>query len=327
MLVALKAGDNVREYKIVEPMGQGGFSQTFKAAGPDGKLVILKFPDANLIGDMATYERFRREFAAGQKLDHPAIPRAFALEESPDGMFLVQEFVEGKSLRACIDDRAPLPLDMALSIARQLAGALDYLHSSGVYHRDLKPENVIVGPDGRVHIIDFGSALLEGSRRVTWRFGSDALGTPDYMSPEQIQGKRGDARTDVYALGIIMYEMLTGTVPFRGDNPLAVMNQHLTATPEAPHKLQPSIPPGLEAVVLKAIRRSPDERYLSAGALLHDLEHYGELDLSQFRLGPEAAARGMLTTSQIIVGSAIIFFAFLAVVALIILIVFLVQHR
>lgn len=327
MCVMFKAGDMVLEYKILEPIGQGGFSQAYKAIGPDGKPVILKFPDAFLIGDPATYERFRREFAAGQKLNHPAIPRTIAMKEAPEGVFLVQEFVEGRSLRAFIAERAPMPVDEAVSIGVQLAGVIGYLHSNGVYHRDLKPENIIVDPDGHVHIIDFGSALMEGSRRVTWRYGSNAMGTPDYMAPEQIQGKRGDARTDVYALGMILYELLTGTVPFQGDNALSVMNQHLTATPESPRSIRLSIPPEVEAIVLKAIRRDPDERYQSAREMEHDLEHYKDLDLSGFRFGPEKAAGGLLTSRQILIRSGIVFLAFLAFTVLILLVVYIFRHR
>jgi serine/threonine protein kinase len=325
--MTFKSGDTVCGYKIIKPLSKGGFSQIYKASDLDGKPVILKFPDTSLIGDLATYERYRREFAIGQKLNHPAIPRAITRVKSPDGEFLVLEYVEGKSLRTYIGDNAPLLLNEALSIADQLVEVVDYLHVHEVYHRDLKPENIIIGFDGKIHIIDFGSALLEGSRRVTWRLGSDAFGTPDYMAPEQIQGKRGDARTDVYALGIILYEMLTGTVPFRGDNALSVMNQHLTANPVSPRKLQPSIPPGVEAIVLKSIRRNPEERYQSASELRHDLMHFADLDLSQFPLEPEPAAGGMLTDRQIWVRTILVLFSFLVIVALIVLIVFLVKNR
>ncbi len=321
-----KPGDIISGYKIIKPLSKGGFSQIYKASDPQGNPVILKFPDPSLIGDIATYERYRREFAIGQKLDHPAIPKAIARVESPEGEFLVLEYVEGNSLRAYISDNAPLSLKETLSIAEQLAEVLDYLHAHGVYHRDMKPENIIIG-DGKIHILDFGSALLEGTRRVTWRFGGDAFGTPDYMAPEQIQGKRGDARTDIYALGIILYEMLTGAVPFHGDNALAVMNQHLTANPIPPRKLVPSIPLGVEAIILKSIRRNPDERYQSAGTLLHDLKNFENLDLSQFQLEPEPAARGMLTDRQIWVRSILVFIVFLAVAALIVLIVYLMKHR
>jgi serine/threonine protein kinase len=322
-----KPGDTVSGYGIIKPLSKGGFSQIYKASDPDGKHVILKFPDPSLIGDLATYERYRREFAIGQKLNHPAIPKAIRRVESPDGEFLVLEYVEGKSLRNYIGENAPLPLSETLSIADQLSEVVEYLHAHGVFHRDLKPENIIIGPDGKIYIVDFGSALLEGTRRVTWRFGGNAFGTPDYMAPEQIQGKRGDARTDVYALGIILYEMLTGTVPFSGDNALSVMNQHLTANPIPPRKLQPSIPPGIEAIILKSIRRNPDERYQSASALRHDLKHYADLDLSQFPISPEPAVGGMLTDRQILLRSILVFIAFLVIVALIVLIVYLIKHR
>jgi serine/threonine protein kinase len=322
-----KPGETVGEYTIVDSVGQGGFGHIFKARGPDGKLVILKFPEVSLLGDPATYERFRREVAVGQRLDHSAIPRVIAMKESREGTFLVLEYVEGKTLRRYIWEKAPLPLDEALSIACQLAVTLDYLHAHGISHRDLKPENIIIGPDGRIHIIDFGSALLRGTRRVTWGLGGNVLGTPDYMAPEQIQGKRGDARTDIYALGIILYELLTGTVPFHGDNALSVMNQHLTATPAPPRSLRAEIPPGVEAIVLKAIRRNPDSRYQMAGELTHDLEHYAELDLSKFPTGPEPALAGTLTPRQVLVQSLLIILAFLAFLVLILAIVYLLQHR
>ena len=327
MLMMFKESEIVCGYKILECLCKGGFSQIYKASDPDGKPVILKFPYLSLISDPVTYERFRREFAIGQKLNHPAIPKAINLVESSDGLFLVLNYIEGKSLRAFISDNAPLHLNEALSIADQLVEAVDYLHAHGVCHRDLKPENIIIGPDGRLHIIDFGSSLLEGSRRVTWRFGSDTFGTPDYMAPEQIQGKRGDVRTDVYALGIILYELLTGTVPFHGDNALSVMNQHLTAVPISPRKLQSSIPPEIEAIILKSIRRNPDERYQSASELLNDLKHFADIDLSQFPQGPEPKSTGILTDRQIWIGTFLIFIVFIILTALIALVTYLMQRH
>lgn len=321
-----KEGEIVCGYKILECLGKGGFSQIYKASDPDGKPVILKFPDLSLISDPATYERFRREFAIGQKLDHPAIPRAINLVESSEGLFIVLNYIEGKSLRSFINDNAPLPLNKALSIADQLVELVDYLHAHGVCHRDLKPENIIIGSSGELHIIDFGSSLLEGTRRVTWRFGSDTFGTPDYMAPEQIQGKRGDVRTDVYALGIILYELLTGTVPFHGDNALSVMNQHLTANPLSPRKLQSSIPLEIEAIVLKSIRRNPDERYQFASELRNDLKHFADIDLSQFLTDPERKSTGVLTDSQIWIGTILLSIAFLILISLILLVVYIMQR-
>lgn len=324
-----KAGDLICDYKILGLLAQGGFSQIYKANAPDGTLVILKFPDVALLGDLATYERFRREVSIGQKLKHPAIPRAISFNEGSDCVFLVLEFIEGIPLRTYISEHAPLPLSEVLSLADQLAGTIEYLHANGVYHRDLKPENIIIGPDGKIHILDFGSALLEGSRRVTWRWASNTFGTPDYMAPEQIQGKRGDSRTDVYALGMIIYELLTGTLPFQGDNALAVMNQHLTAIPVSPRTIQSSIPPGIDAVVLKSIRRDTEERYQTIREFRYDLQHFSELDLSRFRLEPEPSSTGggVLTNRQIWVRSILIFIGFLVGAALLVLVAHLMQHR
>lgn len=324
-----KEGDLVCDYKITGLLAQGGFSQIYKANAPDGNPVILKFPEVSLLGDLATYERFRREVSIGRTLNHPAIPRAISFKENADCVFLVLEFVEGISLRTYISEHAPLPVQTALSFADQLAEALVYLHTNGVYHRDLKPENIIVGPDNKIHILDFGNALLEGSRRVTWRWASNTFGTPDYMAPEQIQGKRGDSRTDVYALGMIVYEMLTGTLPFQGDNALSVMNQHLTANPTSLRTLRPSIPPALDAVVLKSIRRDSDERYQSVNTFRYDLQHFPNLDVSQFQLDPEPAITvgGVLTNRQIWVRSILVFIGFLVAAALIVLVVYLIHHR
>jgi serine/threonine-protein kinase len=310
----------------MEPIGSGGLSQNYKARSPDGTFVTLKFPSTELVGDPATYERFLRELKIGQKLSHPAIPRALSINENKTGPCLALEYIEGKSLRKLLLDGAPLSLEQSLDFISQLAEVVSYLHSHGVYHRDLKPENIIVDSHGKIHIVDFGIALLQGARRVTWQNLSDALGTPDYMAPEQIQGKRGDTRTDLYALGIILYEMQTGSVPFHGDNALAVMHQHLTATPPLPRQSNPEIPPNLEAIIMKAVRKNPKERYQSAGAFLADIKNYQEQDVSQFPHGPEQVG-GMVTNRQIWILAGSIAFGFVAIVALIIIIAFLIHSR
>src|SRR5208337_1426795 len=322
-----KTGDLIGKYTIIEFLGQGGFSQIYKASDPDGTLVILKIPDVSVLGELATYARFRREVAVVQMLHHPAIPRVITFNEGTDCASHVLEYIEGPSLRTYISENTPLSLNEVLSLAEQLADIIGYLHSNGVCHRDLKPENIIVGSDGKIHLLDFGSALLEGSWRVTWRWGLNGFGTTDYMAPEQIQGKRGDSRTDVYALGMIVYEMLTGTLPFHGDNALSVMNQHLTAIPTSPRKFQPSIPPGIEAVILKSIRRDTDERYQHVSEFRYDLKHFAELDLSQFHLDPEPATGGLLTNRQIWVRSILVFVAFLVIAALLVIAGYLIKHR
>ena len=321
-----KKGEFVYGYEIIEPLGTGAICQTYKAIGPNGKFVTMKFPSLAMVGDASTYERFLREAKIGKQLVHPAIPRTIALFENCEAPCLILEFIEGQTLRSILADHAPFSLEEASWITRQLASALTYLHNHGVYHRDLKPENVLLDSTGRVHIIDFGIALLEGARRVTWRNLSDVLGTPDYISPEQIQGKRGDARSDLYALGIMFYEMMTGATPFSGDNPTEVMNSHLTTTPVPPSKLNPAIHPNIEAIIQKTIRKNPKERYQTAEEFLNDLKNYKELNISDFPRDKEKVT-GVVTSRQIWVLSGIIGFIFLAVMGIIVIIGLMGHHR
>ena len=321
-----KKGEFVYGYEIIEPLGTGAICLTYKAIRPNGKFVTMKFPSLAMVGDASTYERFLREAKIGKQLVHPAIPRTIALFENCEAPCLILEYIEGQTLRSILADHAPFSLEEASWITRQLASALTYLHNHGVYHRDLKPENVLLDSTGRVHIIDFGIALLEGARRVTWRNLSDVLGTPDYISPEQIQGKRGDARSDLYALGIMFYEMMTGATPFSGDNPTEVMNSHLTTTPAPPSKLNPAIHPNIEAIIQKTIRKNPKERYQTAEEFLNDLKNYKELNISDFPRDKEKVT-GVVTSRQIWVLSGIIGFIFLAVIGIIVIIGLMGHHR
>ena len=216
-----------------------------------------------------------------------------------------------------------IPVDLAIDWGHQLAEALDYLHSQGIIHRDLKPENVLVTSSDSLKVMDFGTALMAGARRLTWKHVSEGLGTPDYMSPEQVQGERGDARSDIYSWGVVMYEMLTGRVPFEGDNWLAVMAGHLQGTPTPPRRLRPDIPPPLESVVLHAMRRRPENRYQNVGELLLDLDNLDGLDPSAYDVSPEPPLGGMAALarrSRTWVLAAVIAISFLALAALIVVI-------
>jgi serine/threonine protein kinase len=261
----LTPGAQVGEYRLVQPLGQGGMACSWLARGPAGEDVVLKFPDPTQLGDPVAFERFRREMAIGQRLHHPAIPKALAIREDGRPPYLVMEYVQGELLSDVLRRRGRLPWDEAVALLRQLLDALAYIHAQGVCHRDLKPENLLVTPDGRLQIIDFGIALLDGRPRVTWRGFSGLAGTPQYMAPEQIRGERGGPQSDVYAAGAILYEMLTGRPPFTGDNPLAVMHQALHADPVPVSRLVP-VPPGADAVLARALCRDKAQRFPSAEA-------------------------------------------------------------
>ena len=284
----LTTGQRLDHYEIIAHLGGGAFSEAYEARDTrDGRLVVLKCPDPALLGDQAAFERFRREIAIGRLLDHPNIQRALDGGETRSVPYLVLEYVDGERFRDFLEREGPLPPAEAVGYARQLAGALEYAHARRVYHRDLKPENVLITPDHQLKIIDFGIAFMAGARRLTWRWLSTTVGTPDYMAPEQIQGGRGDARTDTYALGAMLYEMLAGRPPFQGDNALAIMNQHLNATPAPPSRYAKAVAPGLDGIVLRALRKDPSQRYQSAAELSADLDRYERLRREDFLLGDD----------------------------------------
>jgi len=295
-----QAGDMIDHYVVIDSLGEGAYAETYKAKDTaSGDTVVLKMPNPNLFADPGLFQRYRRESDIARKLNHPGVQRGMDGGQSRSEPYLVLEYIEGDNLRRVMrSGPAILPIDTALEWGRQLAEALAYLHQAGIVHRDLKPENVLVTTDGRLKIADFGTAMLEGARRLTWKHLSEALGTPDYMSPEQIQGERGDARSDIYAWGVMMYEMLTGKVPFRGDNWLAVMAGHLGENPVPIHKLRPDVPPALEAVVMHAMRRQPAHRYQTADALVADLDHLDQVNPDAYDLSAEPAMGGMASINS-----------------------------
>ncbi|HLZ30769.1 MAG TPA: serine/threonine-protein kinase [Chloroflexota bacterium] len=308
------------KYEILEVLGHGGMNDAYKALDHEtGRMVVLKVPFASLIGDPATFSRYQRELEIGKRLHHPNIQQLVEEGRLDGGIapYLVLEFVDGTLLREYLREHAPLPVDEALNIAVQLAGALQYCHENGVVHRDLKPENVLIEQDGTVKLVDFGIALLKGARRLTFRRLSSGFGTPDYMAPEQVQGDRGDARTDLYAVGVMLYEMLTGEVPYQGDSPLAVMSQRVTTDAPLLRARRPELPPALEAVVWRALRREPAERYQSMADLRHDLGHLDEVNIPVYPTdtgGARLVSRENLVNAGIVV-AVLVFIAALGFVA------------
>ena len=318
---ALHAGARIGAYVVERDLATGGMGNVYLGRDASGKQVILKFPFISMLGDPAVFERYQRELQIGHLLHHPRVQHLLDTGEFDGYPFMVLEYVEGETLRAYLRAHAPLSITESLHILDELCQAVAYCHALGVFHRDLKPENIIITPAGDPSIIDFGIALLRGARRITWSGFSATVGTPDYMAPEQIQGKRGDGRVDIYALAAMGYEFLSGHPPFEGDNPLEVMGQHLYADLSPLDRVAPTVPPTLSAVITKGLQRDPDDRYQSVEDFRQALLHYATEPLPVMPTPPKHAIaprlRQTLVSSAIILGiiGAIVLLGVLAQVA------------
>ncbi|MDR3645714.1 MAG: serine/threonine-protein kinase [Clostridia bacterium] len=280
-----EAGTIVGErYQIIKALGHGGFAETYLAQDlKEDKKVALKLPDLSQLGDPAIYERFRRELSIGKLLQHPDLTVAIDYSEgSPP--YLVFNYLEEETLAKLLDDKRLFPIGQTVEMVACLLDALSYCHSKGVYHRDIKPENLMVGRDGHLKIIDFGIAVMSNSPRVTWRGFSGLIGTPEYMSPEQIKGERGNEKSDIYAVGCLLYHMIAGYPPFSGDNPMTIMYQHLTSSPKPLNEIRPDIHPGIWACVCHAMRRRKAERYDTALEMAEDLRSLDKVDLKYIKM-------------------------------------------
>jgi serine/threonine protein kinase len=245
-----------------------------------GKPVAIKVPHPEMESDPVFFDRFNRERDIGKSLDHPAVMKVFP-DDDRSQIYMVMEWVDGRLLRKILDEKKVLPPERAVKIAIGICDALSYIHSHGVVHRDLKPENIMVDDNDSVKLIDFGIAGQAGARRLTFAKLSQVMGTPEYISPEQVKGKRGDGRSDVYALGVMLYEMLTGKAPFQGPNPFAIMNDRLLNNPIPPREIDPNISPELQEIIYRAIERDPKNRYANAHEMKLDLEHPEKVGVSE----------------------------------------------
>jgi serine/threonine protein kinase len=270
----LQIGDQFDQYQILDHIAKGGMSDIYRAYDlVNRRDVAIKIPDASIMGDPAQFERFQRELEVLNTLDHPAILKGLGSGRYNRIPYLVTAFLDGKSLRDVVSEGAPLPPEQAVEIVRKIADGMAYCHANGIVHRDLKPENIILSADGQPVIMDFGLALTKKAHRVTYSNLSSTMGTPDYMAPEQIEGQRGDQRTDIYALGTMLFEMLAGQTPFTGDSNLAVMAQRMNKPAPRLDRLQPGISTGLAAVVSRCLQHDPARRYPDMAALGAALEH------------------------------------------------------
>ena len=295
-MTSLQAGEQLDAYRLESIVAHSGMATIYRATDMHtGQQVAIQVPHMELESDPLFFERFRREEDIGQRMDHPGVVKVFPAEKS--SVYLVMEWAEGKLLRELLQEQARFSTERALRIALQICDALDYIHNHGVVHRDLKPENIMVDAEDNVKLLDFGIAANAGARRLTFGKLSPTMGTPDYISPEQVRGKRGDCRSDVYALGVMLYEMLTGQVPFQGDNPLVVMNARLQYDPESPRTIDPGISAQLESILFRVLQRDPKQRYASARAMAHDLRNPEQVSpVSSERPGEQPRKlRGWLT--------------------------------
>ena len=288
------AGKMLGNYRVVERIGRGGMAAVYKAYQPAlERHVAIKVIHQQLTADDAQFlKRFQREARAVATLRHPNIVQVFDFGTQDDVSYMVMEYLEGHTLKAELNALAgrgeTMPLAEVARIFEAVADALDYAHRQGMVHRDIKPANVMLTTKGEVILTDFGIARIVGGTQYTAT--GAVVGTPAYLSPEQGQGERGDERSDIYALGVVLYEMVTGKVPFDADTPLAVIFKHISDPLPPPRQFNPGIPAALEQVILKAMAKSPDDRYQTVGGMM--------LAVSEALVAPDAAVAGGLSPDE-----------------------------
>jgi serine/threonine-protein kinase len=293
----LQVGDLLDHYRIDELVARGGMATLYRATDLETRAqVAIKVPHPEAEADVLFFDRFQREAEIGRELDHPGVVRVLP-KERQSRIYMAMQWAEGRLLREILSSEGKLSPERATCIAIAICEVLEYIHTNGIIHRDLKPENVMVDDDGQVKLIDFGIAGKAGSRRLTFGKLSPTIGTVDYIAPEQVKGKRGDKRVDIYAVGIMLYEMVTGQAPFAGANPFAVMNARLVSDPVPVRRLNPEVSPELEAIIARAIDRDPERRYANAQEFAFDLIHPAQMRALEFTVPPNHRSKKLLLYS------------------------------
>ncbi len=288
--MSIAPGDQLGVYRIIEPLGQGGMATVYKAYHPAlDRHVAIKILHPAFKEDQNFIARFEREARIVAKLDHPNIVPVFDFAQHDEMPYLVMRYIEGKTLKAILRETAtPLPLERVLAFLQPIADGLTYAHTQGVLHRDIKPSNIIRAHDGHIYLTDFGLARIAQSGEST--MSQDMLiGTPQYISPEQAQGSPLSERTDIYSLGVILFEMLTGRVPFTADTPYAIIHDHIYSPLPLPTTINPALTPEIERVLLKALAKDPNARYASATELMSALATASSSPVAPTTLTPAPA--------------------------------------
>jgi serine/threonine protein kinase len=256
-------------YVIERKLGSGGMADVYLAEDQElGRRVALKLLDDRHASDEQFVERFRREAQSAAGLNHPSIVSIFDRGYAEGTYYIAMEYLDGRTLKELLVKNGPTPVPIAIDYARQILGALAFAHRNGIVHRDIKPHNIVVGGDGRLKVTDFGIARSGASQMTE---AGSIVGTAQYLSPEQARGAPVDPRSDIYSLGVVLYEMLTGKVPFTGDTPVEIAMKHLSQVPEPPSELRDGIPHDLDAVVMRALAKDPEQRYATAEEMDADL--------------------------------------------------------
>ncbi|MGH2699653.1 MAG: Stk1 family PASTA domain-containing Ser/Thr kinase, partial [Actinomycetota bacterium] len=263
-------------YRVVGLLGTGGMARVYRARDELlNREVALKVLNERLSSDPSFVERFRREAQNAAGLNHPNIVALYDYGDKDDRYFIVMELIEGRSLSEVIDEDGALMPERAAEIARDTASGLGRAHESGIVHRDVKPHNIMITKTGQTKVTDFGIArAVGGDAEATMTQTGMVIGTAAYLSPEQAQGNPVDARSDVYSLGCVLHEMLTGDAPFAGDTPLAIAYKHVRENPERASEVNSDVPDALDAIVMKAMSKNPDNRYADANEMAEDLDRF-----------------------------------------------------
>src|ERR671939_579831 len=258
-----------KRYVIKRKLGSGGMADVYLAEDQElGRRVALKLLNDRHAADDQFVERFRREAQSAAGLNHPNIVSIFDRGQAEGTYYIAMEYLDGRTLKELLVRNGPTPIPIAIDYARQILGALAFAHRNGIVHRDIKPHNIVVRKDGRLKVTDFGIARSGASQMTE---AGSIVGTAQYLSPEQARGALVDQRSDLYSVGVVLYEMLTGSVTFTGDTQLEIAMKHLSEVPTPPSELRPEVPHDLDSVVLRALAKDPAERYHSAEEMDADL--------------------------------------------------------